>query len=133
MRALTMATGMLLGLGLGGCGGDGGREANRAEPANAAEPAAAEDVANRLAALPEGQRNAVFIRAIRDAGEECQHVAASVPAGEYQGNPVWSAQCEGGDAWTIVVTPDGSAQLVNESEARLVGVNAAAPQNAQGE
>ncbi len=130
MRAMIGAA-FLLGMTLGGCGGDAAREANRAEPA---EPAnAAGDVANRLAALPEGQRNAVFIRAIRDAGEECQHVESSVPAGEYQGNPVWSAQCAGGDSWTIVVTPDGTAQLVNESEARLVGVNQAAPQNAQGE
>ena len=133
MRAMIGAA-FVLGLTLGGCGGDTAQEANRAEPANGAESAnAADDVANRLAALPEGQRNAVFIRAIRDAGEECQHVEASVPVGEYQGNPVWSAQCAGGDSWTIVVTPDGTAQLVNESEARLVGVNQAAPQKAQGE
>jgi hypothetical protein len=46
---------------------------------------------------------------------------------------VWSAQCEGGTSWSIVVMPDGTAQLVNESEARLVGVNQAAPQNVQGQ
>lgn len=116
-------------LALGACGERGG-EADDAARANAVENASG-DVANRLATLPEGQRNAVFIRAIRDAGEECQFVESSTPAGEYQGNPVWSAQCEGGGSWTIVVMPDGTAHLVNEAEARLVGVNQAAPQNVQ--
>lgn len=123
MRAVMLATGML-GL-LAGCGDQRAEETNR----GAAAPSG--DAANQLAALPEGQRNGVFIRAIRDAGQECQHVESSVRAGEYEGNPVWSAQCAGGDSWTIVVTPDGTAQLVNESQARLVGVNQAAPQNLQ--
>ena len=128
MRASMTATATALALLIGGCGDE------TAEPANnMAVTVAGEDVANRLAELPEGQRNAVFIRAIRDAGQDCQGVENSIPAGEYQGHPVWSAQCEGGDSWTIVVMPDGTAQLVNESEARLVGVNQAAPQNVQGE
>ena len=127
MRAITLATFTLLALLLGACG-------ERAEqPADRTAADAGEDAANRLAALPDGQRNGVFIRAIRDAGQECQHVESSVRAGEYQGNPVWSAQCAGGDSWTIVVTRDGTAQLINESQARLVGVNQTAPQNAQGE
>jgi hypothetical protein len=125
MRAVMLATGTMLGLLLAGCGD------RRAEETNRAAAAPSGDAANQLAALPEGQRNGVFIRAIRDAGQECQHVESSVRAGEYEGNPVWSAQCAGGDSWTIVVTPDGTAQLVNESEARLVGVNQAAPQNMQ--
>ena len=126
MRAMILAMGSLLTLALGGCGDEAAKESNRAGPVT-------EDVANRLAELPEGQRNAVFIRAIRDAGEECQFVESSTRAGEYQGNPVWSAQCEGGGGWTIVVMPDGTAQLVNEAEARLVGVNQTAPQNVQGQ
>ena len=120
MRLIMLGTG--LALALAGCGGE-----RRSPEANRAEANASVDVANQLAALPDGQRNGVFIRAIRDAGEECQHVESSVRAGEYQGQPVWSAQCAGGDSWTIVVTRDGTAQLVNESEARLVGVNRTAP------
>jgi hypothetical protein len=127
MRAVMLATGAMLSLLLAGCGDQRAEETNRA----AAAPSG--DAANQLAALPEGQRNGVFIRAIRDAGQECQHVESSVRAGEYEGNPVWSAQCAGGDSWTIVVTPDGTAQLVNESQARLVGVNQSAPQNLQGQ
>ncbi len=127
MRALLLANVAIFAVLLAGC---------REEPAsetNVPAAAAGNDFANQVAALPEGQRNGVFIRAIRDAGEDCQHVETSVRAGEYEGNPVWSAQCEGGTSWSIVVMPDGTAQLVNESEARLVGVNQAAAQNVQGQ
>ena len=122
MRAILIATSLVLAL--AGCGGE-----QSDEPANSAEVNQGVDVANQLAALPEGQRNGVFIRAIRDAGEDCQHVIASSRAGEYQGRPVWSAQCDGGGSWSIVVTRDGTAQLVNDAEARLVGLNQAAPAN----
>ena len=129
MRGLLTAGG--LALALVACGE---REARQADSAG---NDAGADLANQLAALPDGQRNAVFIRAIRDAGEDCQHVETSVRAGEYQGMPVWSAQCAGGASWTIVVSRDGTAQLINDDEARLVGLNEAAPadsaaaQNAQ--
>jgi hypothetical protein len=105
-----------------GCGGR--------EPAatNAAADNAIEDAQNRLAALPEGQRNGVFIRAIRDAGQACQHVDSSERVGEYRGNPVWRAHCdEGGSSWTIVVTADGTAQIINDAEARLAGLNMVEP------
>ena len=132
MRTILIATGLVLAL--AGCGGE-----RRDEAARQPETNQGADVANQLAALPEGQRNGVFIRAIRDAGEDCQHVIASSRAGEYQGMPVWSAQCDGGASWTIVVTRDGTAQLVNDAQARLVGVNQVAPaheaaaQNRQGQ
>lgn len=74
--------------------------------------------AERIAAMPDGQRNAVFIRAIRDAGLECQHVAASQPAGIYEGRPVWSAECVGGGRWTIVLTESG-AQIIDADQAGL--------------
>ena len=122
MRTIMLATGAGLALALAACGEREAEDSDRAE-ANQV------DVANQLAALPDGQRNAVFIRAIRDAGEDCQHVESSARAGEYQGMPVWSAQCEGGASWSIVVTRDGTAQLVNDAEARLVGVNQVAPAN----
>ena len=122
MRAILIASTLVLAL--AACSGE-----RRDEAASQAIANEGADVANQLAALPEGQRNGVFIRAIRDAGEDCQHVVASSRAGEYQGMPVWSAQCDGGASWTIVVTRDGTAQLVNDAEARLVGVNQVAPAN----
>ena len=78
------------------------------------------DYRARIEALSEGQRNAVFIRAIRDARLDCQHVQGAVPAGDYRGMPVWDVRCTGGGNWTIVVTADGTAQILDADEARLV-------------
>ena len=78
----------------------------------------------QLQAMPEGQRNAVFIRAIRDARLDCQHVEGSTAAGDYRGMPVWNVRCSGGGNWTIVVAGNGVAQILNASEARLVGQDA---------
>ena len=73
----------------------------------------------RLQAMPDGQRNAVFIRAIRDAGLDCQHVAGSTPEADYRGMPVWNVRCDGGGNWTVVLSNGGIAQILNASEARL--------------
>ena len=81
---------------------------------------AAEPAGNQVAALSEGQRDAVFIRAIRDAGLDCQRVQGSVRAGEYRGMPVWRARCQGGAEWIIVIANDGTAQILNPAEARSV-------------
>ena len=93
----------------------GGSQAPNAATANAAEP-----VGNQVAALSQGQRDAVFIRAIRDARLECQHVQSSVRAGDYRGMPVWRARCRGGGEWIIVVANDGTAQILNPAEAQAV-------------
>ena len=73
----------------------------------------------RLQAMPDGQRNAVFIRAIRDAGLACQHVAGSTPNADYRGMPVWNVRCDGGGNWTVVLGNGGIAQILNANEARL--------------
>jgi hypothetical protein len=125
MRRMTiMAVAALL---LAGCGG------GAPEPANQVERVSPEEAGNQIAALSEGQRNAVFIRALQDAGEDCQHVESSAPAGEHQGFPVWSARCSDGGNWTIVITTDGTAVVLDADERRLVGDNEAAPQNGQGQ
>ena len=125
MRTLIIMAGAALVL--AGC--DGGAP----ETVNKAEPVGPGPVQNQLAAMPEGQRNAVFIRALQDAGEECQHVESSAPAGEHQGFPVWSARCSDGGNWTIVITNDGTAAVLDADERRLVGDNEAAPRNGQGQ
>lgn len=110
-----------------------GCDATPSAPVNQAEAAAGgEAMGNRLAAMPEGQRNGVFIRAIRDAGQDCQFVESSTPAGEYQGFPLWSARCEGGRTYTIAIGNAGEAQVIDDTAARLPG-NDAAPINTQGE
>jgi hypothetical protein len=103
---------MVLALSAAAC--SDGRAPN-ANTANDAEP-----VGNRVAALSEGQRDAVFIRAIRDARLECQRVQGSVRLGDYRGMPVWWARCQGGGEWTIVVANDGTAQILNAAEAQSI-------------
>ena len=124
MRKTLTGTAAVAAFLLAGCEGPG--ETNVTVPGP-------ENTQNALEAMPEAQRNAVFIRAIRDAGQDCQHVESSQPAGEHQGYPVWNATCQGGGTWTIVIMNDGVAQVLNDAEARLVEQNQAAPaQNAQG-
>lgn len=92
-----------------------GGQAPNATTANVTEPAG-----NQVAALSQGQRDAVFIRAIRDARLECQHVQGSVRVGDYRGLPVWRARCQGGGEWLIVVANDGTAQILDAAEAQSV-------------
>lgn len=80
----------------------------------------------RLQTMEEGQRNAVFIRAIRDAGFPCQGVQSSAYQGESNGVPTWTAQCEDDVQWVIMLGADGVAQVANAAELR-----AATPAEAQ--
>lgn len=70
----------------------------------------------RLETMPEAQRNAVFIRAIRDAGRECQHVQSSAESGEINNAPAWTATCDNGVQWTIAIGRDGVAQVMSTAE-----------------
>lgn len=108
-----------LALATAACSG-GQNQANIANTANAAEP-----VTNQVAALSDAQRNAVFIRALRDAGMDCQHVERAVPAGMVQNMPAWRATCQGGAEWTILIAADGSAQILPQG-ATISGNQAAA-------
>ena len=72
--------------------------------------------AERIRTMPEGQRNGVFIRAIRDGGQDCQGVESSAFAGEINGAPAWTAVCQGGTTWTIAIGKDGIAQVMNTQE-----------------
>lgn len=104
-----------------------------AEPGNRQLPAQGNPFQNQIEALPEAQRNGVFIRAIRDARQPCQHVESSAPGPEISGQPTWNARCDGGASYTIVILPSGIAQVVNDAEARLVGDNQAAANRSAGQ
>lgn len=75
------------------------------------DPAAAKadrDLIARFAALPPGQLDVVLFRAIRDAGQSCQGIAASRRLEDQGGRPAWSAQCDRGDGkYLLVLQPDG--------------------------
>ena len=81
---------------------------------------AAPSYGDRVASLSDGQRRALFLRAIRDAALDCQEVTGASEAGRYRGLPVWRATCRGGGNWTIVINEQGWAQILNANEARLV-------------
>lgn len=83
------------------------------------------DYQARLMAMTDGERNAVFIRALRDAGRDCQGVESSTYQGEPDGVPTWTARCVGeqGD-WLILLGKDGIVQVVSATEAVRGGVAA---------
>lgn len=87
-------------------------------PTNAALP----DPAAQIAALGDGERNGVFIRAIRDADQECQGVDASRVIGEVGARTAWVARCRGGTKWVIVPGPARAAQVFSLDEARGAGL-----------
>ena len=124
MRNRMVIVGALAAL-VAGCGSSAD-EAAPAPEANATVNYQAE-----VAAMPEGQRNAVFIRAIRDADLECQHVESSTSGGTYEGMPVWNVRCDGTGNWTIVIGDNGIAQVLNANEAQLIGTEASNQTNAQ--
>jgi hypothetical protein len=80
------------------------------------------DYQARLQAMPEGQRNAVFIRALRDAGRDCQGVVSSAFQGEFRGRPTWTARCDDGVGWVILIGKAGIAEVVNLVEAERAGL-----------
>ena len=61
----------------------------------------------RITALPPGQLDIVLFRAIRDARQECQGIAASRRIDDQNGRPSWSAQCDRGGQFLLVLQPDG--------------------------
>jgi hypothetical protein len=106
-----------------------GVQNNSAPAANATEPAG-----NRVAALSEGQRNGVFIRAILDAGLDCQRVERSVEAGSAEGLPLWRVTCRGSKDYMIAIGADGTAQILpggNPLDGNQAGANAAAGNDLQ--
>ena len=96
------------------CGCEGGAPENAVRDIEVPEG----DYQARLLAMPEGQRNAVFIRAIRDAGRDCQNVERSAFQGEQMGQPVWAARCGDGGNWVIVIGRAGIAQVASYDELR---------------
>ena len=86
------------------------------------------DYADRIAKMPGGGRNAVFIRALRDAGLDCQKVVQSVAAGSYQGMPLWAVSCRNSGPWAVMIGKDGVAQIFTANQIKFISPDdAAAP------
>jgi hypothetical protein len=69
--------------------------------------------AEKVIALPKGQREAVLFRAIRDAGLPCQEITNVEQIQPIGGNPTWRAQCDGSDSHLIQIMPNGIANVVS--------------------
>jgi hypothetical protein len=117
----------LAALALTACGSGAGQNdtangvaAGPESPADAEANAVGNEAAggNALAAvlgMSDRQRNVVFIRALLDAGIDCQSVSSSERLPDQDGKPLWRANCPNG-AHMISITPDGTANIVSRTD-----------------
>ena len=107
MRTILLTMPILTGL-LAACGDAGDPPQSRAP-----EPPSA--IQNTVAALPDNQRDAMLIRAIRDAGLDCQGVTGArrvdTAPGRPGGDPSYVAECIGGASYGVSIGRDGTAQV----------------------
>ncbi|KQN19237.1 hypothetical protein ASE86_11995 [Sphingomonas sp. Leaf33] len=96
---------VLLALPLAACGGGEAPTANTATPAAAVTES---EFQAKVTALEPAARNGVFIRAIRDAGLNCQEVTES----RKDKKPgMWAARCADGTGYAVQILPDGTATV----------------------
>ncbi|MEN2747894.1 hypothetical protein [Sphingomonas sp. T9W2] len=107
MRGLLVMLGGSLMLAACGPSAEQQAAANQAAMANAQQ---ASEMAAKVDALAPGQREAVFIRAIRDAGLPCQGVT-SAERGEQPGS--WVATCREGSRHVITFGANGMANVTS--------------------
>ena len=74
------------------------------------------DYPARIRTMAAGQRNAVFLRAVRDAGRACQGVTDATEVTVQGGPATWSAACEDGVRWIVAISPTGTATVTNQAE-----------------
>ena len=92
------------------------KPAEKAEAPTPANNASAMNYATEVAALPKQARDAVFFRAIRDAGLPCQTIVSSTPMpGAPSASAVWRAQCQDKAYHLIQIQPNGSAVVTSRT------------------
>lgn len=69
-------------------------------------------------ALPPRLQDGVFLRAVRDAGFNCQEVTETERFDPVQGNPAWRVTCDNRTPHLISITRDGTAKIVSRTDAR---------------
>jgi uncharacterized lipoprotein NlpE involved in copper resistance len=116
--AMTM---MAAGLVLAGCNNTAPSNEAVAAADNAADAAtdnlvASDNYQASVLALPIGQRNLVFIRAIQDAKLPCESVTDSIRVADQNGNPTWRAECGKNNAHLVSITKDGTANIISRSD-----------------
>lgn len=114
MRKMGVAT--TAALLLSACGG-GEKAANEAATANAAANAAADatNYQEAVLALAPAARDGVFLRAVRDAGMNCQDVRQTERIDPIHGNPTWRIYC-GKTPHIISLSRDGTAKIISRTD-----------------
>lgn len=109
MKTPAIAT-ILLPVLLAGCGHS--TPQNDAAPAEVAEG----NYLEQIEALPGGQRDMVFMRAIQDSNIPCQHISGSAVHEKVRGRPTWVAHCIDGRDWILILQPGGLIHVVNPGQ-----------------
>ena len=94
-----------------GCDHDAGVTDNR----KLAEEAFKHDIDG----LSPEQRNATFLRAIRDSGYDCQHVVGSAYNGLQFGMHSWATRCGDGRDWLVMLRRDGQVYVSPREELKV--------------
>lgn len=79
---------------------------------NSAAAAPSGQFANQLAALPEGQRNGAFMRAITDAGFPCQKIEHAAAHAPISGKPAWAITCDHDNDYVALAIPGDTLQII---------------------
>ena len=76
----------------------------------AAQVPAPNDFSDRLARLPELQRNAVLRRALLDSNSYCKRIEGGRFQQAYKNLKMWTARCDGKYSYAVFIGPDASVQ-----------------------
>ena len=87
------------------------KPASNAVAVNASGPKV--DYVAEIRAMEPPLRRGTFLRAIRDAGQPCQEVRKEYETEPVGGQASWSAECDNGAQWIVIVQRDGNAKVTN--------------------
>src|SRR5438876_2291033 len=93
---------------LGGCAKQPAQQGNAT--------ASAQDYQAQLTAMSDAERDLVFMRAIHDAGWQCQQVRSSAPRPPVHDLPAWKALCDGNEEWAILIGKTGITQVTKAAD-----------------
>ena len=91
---------------------------DRPAPQNdtAPTPVAEGNYLEEITALPDGQRDIVFMRAIQDSNVPCQHITGSAVHAKVRDRPTWVAHCVDGRDFILILQPGGLIHVINPGQ-----------------
>lgn len=78
------------------------------------------DYTAKVRALPDGQRNGVLFRAIRDANQACQGIKSARDVSQPGSASAWLATCDDGGQWVVTMDSQGTATVTSARDAARV-------------